>query len=138
MVRDFQLEDAEDVYLLGELLVADFHKLYDLEKIFKDEYSYIYVYIDEGIKGFIQVTKLYENMDIVNIVVKENYRRMGIATKLFQYAISKFTDLKEVTLEVAVDNLPAISFYEKMGFKMLSIRKNYYKTSDAYLMKKEV
>ena len=39
-----------------------------------------------------------------------------------------------ITLEVAVNNEPAISLYKKFGFEIISTRKNYYDNVDAYLM----
>ena len=46
-------------------------------------------------------------------------------------------NLKTFTLEVNVENTPAIKLYEKFGFKNLGIRKKYYNnTTDAYIMTK--
>ena len=42
------------------------------------------------------------------------------------------------TLEVRVDNLIAISLYEKFGFEKVSIRKGYYDGVDGLLMKLEL
>ena len=39
-------------------------------------------------------------------------------------------------LEVKEDNLKAISLYKKHGFKVIHIRKNYYKDKDALIMEK--
>ena len=40
-----------------------------------------------------------------------------------------------ITLEVRVDNYPAIALYEKMGFVTVGIRTGYYKNNkDAYVM----
>ena len=35
-------------------------------------------------------------------------------------------------------NKSAINLYEKLGFKKITVRKNYYKDSDGILMLKEV
>ena len=45
-------------------------------------------------------------------------------------------DTKPIMLEVNVKNLPAISLYKKMGFKQISLRKNYYNTDDAIIMRR--
>ena len=46
----------------------------------------------------------------------------------------------DIYLETRVDNTAAINLYEKHGFRRISIRKNYYKTStgreDAIVFKK--
>ena len=46
--------------------------------------------------------------------------------------------IKRVLLEVNQNNLEAIIFYESMGFKKISVKKNYYqykgKNFDAFVM----
>lgn len=88
-----------------------------------------------GYAGFWQVA---DEGGITNIAVDKEYRRKGIAKKLIEEMIksAKEKDLSLLTLEVRKSNLPAISLYEKYGFKSLGIRKNYYKepTEDAIIM----
>ena len=45
-----------------------------------------------------------------------------------------------INLEVRISNQKAIKLYEKCGFKIVAIRKNYYQDNheDAYLMIKEM
>ena len=46
-------------------------------------------------------------------------------------------NVKSFTLEVNVNNTPAINLYEKFGFKNLGIRKKYYNNAtDAIIMTK--
>ena len=44
--------------------------------------------------------------------------------------------IKYITLEVRISNIPAISLYEKYGFKSLGTRKGYYQDNneDALIM----
>ena len=46
-------------------------------------------------------------------------------------------NLKVITLEVATKNIPALNLYEKFGFEVIHVRKNYYKDDDAYLMSRK-
>ena len=39
-----------------------------------------------------------------------------------------------ITLEVNVDNTPAIKLYEKFGFEIVNTRKKYFNDKDSYLM----
>lgn len=41
---------------------------------------------------------------------------------------------KDITLEVRIDNLPALKLYEKYQFKQVAIRKGYYNGVDGILM----
>ena len=43
-----------------------------------------------------------------------------------------------ITLEVAVNNEPAISLYKKFGFREVALRKFYYGDEDGILMEKQV
>ena len=74
---------------------------------------------------------------LVSIAVAENYRRRGIATKLLlnsMKAIKKYK-IHEYVLEVRVSNYTAIKLYEKLDYKIESIKKNYYRDGEnAYFM----
>lgn len=53
------------------------------------------------------------------------------------FIIAKNKNCINITLEVAVNNKSALNLYKKLGFKIVTIRKNYYENSDGYLMIKE-
>ncbi|MEE1109620.1 MAG: ribosomal protein S18-alanine N-acetyltransferase [Lachnospiraceae bacterium] len=66
--------------------------------------------------------------DILNITVRPEARRQGIATQLLG-KISELSEPRGVTvihLEVRESNTPARTLYEKLGFTVDGIRKNYY------------
>ena len=49
--------------------------------------------------------------------------------------LAKERKLKDITLEVNVNNIPAINLYKKYNFKEVGLRKNYYNNSeDAIIM----
>ena len=79
--------------------------------------------------------ELEESVDILNVLVKEKYRRQKIASCLIDYMISELQDsVKLITLEVRKSNKAAINLYEKFGFEIINIRQKYYGNEDAYLM----
>lgn len=99
-------------------------------------FNKILVYMDGNtILGFIDYSKMYENMEINYIFVIEQYRNKGIASKLLEYIIDN-NDFSNITLEVNINNINAIKLYEKYNFKTVSIRKGYYNGIDAYLMER--
>lgn len=99
-------------------------------------FNKILVYIEDNeILGFIDYSKMYENMEINYIYVIEQYRNKGIASKLLEYIIDN-NDFLNITLEVNINNINAIKLYEKYNFKTVSIRKGYYNGVDAYLMER--
>ena len=105
-------------------------------EMFNESFNKIYVAEDDNkIVGMLMVIVLYETCEILNIVVKDEYRNKKIASNLLDYLISELDESVEmITLEVAVNNKPAISLYKKFGFEIISTRKKYYDNVDAYLM----
>ncbi|MBR3070219.1 MAG: ribosomal protein S18-alanine N-acetyltransferase [Lachnospiraceae bacterium] len=78
-----------------------------------------------GYAGLLMVP--YE-ADILNITVRPEARRQGIATQLLG-KIGELSEPRGVTvihLEVRESNTPARTLYKKLGFTVDGIRKNYY------------
>ena len=95
-----------------------------------------YVYKLNGyIIGNVLMEETEDVINIIDVLVNEEYRRTGIATKLLKALIKDFKGKKEkIMLEVRSKNTPAINLYEKLGFKTIFTRKNYYKDDDALIM----
>ena len=139
MINSINIDSLSEFNELGSLVNSNFFNIYKLEDILSNEYDYLYgFYSNNRLVAFIHVNKLYEVMDIVNIVVNPEYRRQGIATKLIEYAIEQFDDLKSIMLEVNESNYNAISLYNKNGFKVINRRNNYYGSDAALIMKRDV
>ena len=67
------------------------------------------------------------------------FRRKGIAQSVINRLIDELLEKKveNIFLEVRVSNYGARALYEKLGFKEIGIRKNYYENAeDAIVMKK--
>ena len=98
-------------------------------------------FIDQVLIGVITITLGLDNADIEGIVVDSNYRRKGVADKLFKHALDyiKGLNIDKIILEVRASNFPAIQLYYKHGFKQISIRKKYYPNGeDALILIKEI
>ena len=136
MIRLATKDDIKDIITLGNIVNPKFEKVYNMDDLFKHDYSKIYLDIeDEKVVGMIMATVLYETCEIENVIVLEDYRRKGIASSLIDYLISDFSStINYVTLEVNVSNEKAINLYKKFGFNIINTRKNYYDNNDAYLM----
>ena len=111
-------------------------------EIGENEFSTILVCEDEGkIVGFLVYWILFDNAQICNICVIDEYKKKGIASVLFDMAEEEFkkNECFSVTLEVRVSNDPAISLYTKRGFAKVCVKKGYYQDGeDAYYMMKGV
>ena len=132
MIREL---DEKDFIKVNELL-KDFN--YELNKeSFDNDFLKTLVYEDGLIKGVLVYQYIYNRAEIDYIIVDNNYRKLGIATKLLKYLEDSYK-LDNITLEVRESNKEAISFYLKDGFKEVTRRKNYYKDEDGILMIKNL
>ena len=88
--------------------------------------------------GYAGCWQILEEVHITNIAVSPDFRRNKIGEKLLKNIIDDCykNKAKYITLEVRVSNVPAISLYEKFGFKSLGVRKGYYQNNneDALIM----
>ena len=131
MIREATIEDIKDI----NLLLNQFNYNID-SKSFENLFFKSFVYVDNSIIGVIIYNEPYDRIEIEYISVNEQHKNKGIGSKLLK-AIEK-NNIKNITLEVRQSNEVAINFYKKNGYKIVSIRKNYYNHEDGYLMIKEI
>ena len=137
MVNKVVLSDLERFNELGRLVNDNFINLFNLSDLLVSKTDYIYGYYeDNSLLGFIHISKSYEIIDIVNIVVDINKRNNGIGYKLVDYVCHVFDDVDSIMLEVRDSNEAAINLYKKCGFEEINRRVKYYGNEDAIIMKK--
>lgn len=131
----------EDLNNIKDYLISDFDDFWNYS-VFKSELEsdsshYLVVKYNSKIIGFAGIKVILPDADIMNIVVKKDFRNQGIGSLLLKELInlSKSLNIKNLFLEVNEKNTPAISLYNKFGFKKISIRKNYYKNNNAIVMR---
>lgn len=142
-IRKATIKDIEQIDSIEQTLE---HRIlsYDLlySTLNKDNYYYFVATINNIIVGYLSAEFLVDHLDILSIAVLSEYRRQNIATMLLNklFNISKNLDALEIFLEVRDNNFVAINFYEYIGFKKISERKNYYTdtNSDAYIYVKKM
>ncbi len=139
MINKVVLSDLERFNELGRLVNDNFTNLFNLSSLLASKTDYLYGYYeDNNLIGFIHVSKSYETLDIVNIVVDIDKRKMGIGSKLVDYVSHLFSDVDNIMLEVRDSNNNAINLYKKCGFEEINRRKKYYGNEDAIIMKKVI
>lgn len=78
---------------------------------------------------------VHGELDVVSVATTPSCRGKGIASRLLKHVLS-LPELRHATLEVDVDNVSAISIYEKAGFQRMGVRKKYYEgVRDALFMR---
>lgn len=95
--------------------------------------------IDGKVVGYVGMNLISGEGEITNLAVTESARGKGVATRLM-YALYKTDGLTRLMLDVRVSNTPARALYEKCGFGVDGIRKNFYShpREDAVLMSREI
>ena len=117
----------------NEIVFDIISKYFDVKNPF-NIYSKTLIYEEDNIiKGILVYDQIYDRIEIDYILVLSEYKRCGIGTKLINY-LNNYN----ISLEVKKSNIEAIKYYQKCGFKIITIRKNYYKNEDGYLMCKVV
>lgn len=131
----------DDLNSLKENFNEKFDKFWNysiLENDFKNNDSYyIVAKCNNEILGFAGYLKIIDEINILNIVTRIDKRNLHIGSNMLEYIISTSKNEKanSITLEVNVNNIPAIKLYEKYNFEKVGLRKRYYYgTDDAIIM----
>lgn len=133
-----------DVNTIKNNLISDFDNFWTYqilkEELESENSSYLIARMNDEIIGFAGIKVVLDEADIMNIVIKKNYRNQGVGTLLLENLISlaKRLNLKSLSLEVSEKNLPAIHLYQKFGFESLGVRKNYYQDKNGIIMTKKL
>lgn len=138
LINIMTLDDLEKI---KNILNTDFDDFWNYE-ILKEELIsqntvYLVAKIDDEIVGFSGIKIIVDEADLMNIVVKKEHRKKGVASSLLNrlILIAKEKNLKSINLEVNAKNFSAINLYKKFDFVEIGKRINYYQNDDAILMK---
>jgi ribosomal-protein-alanine N-acetyltransferase len=83
---------------------------------------------EKRIAGYIMVWKIRDDVQINNVAVHPDFRRTGIGEGMIRHVLdwARSAGGAFVSLEVRVSNAGARALYEKLGFRPLAVRKDYY------------
>ena len=95
----------------------------------------------EVVAGYVGSQTVLDETDMMNIAVRADFRRRGLATALVLALIAclKQRGSRRLTLEVRASNESAQNLYARLGFTQVGRRKNYYfhPREDAFILQKE-
>ena len=140
-IRDMTLQDFDEI---KDILISDFDDFWS-DSILKNELigenkKYILAKSEKEIVGFCGIMINFPDSEIMNIVVKKDFRKKGIGEILLNkiIEISQKLGCEKIFLEVNEKNIPALKLYGNAGFKRVGIRKKYYENKyDAIIMSKK-
>jgi ribosomal-protein-alanine N-acetyltransferase len=84
--------------------------------------------MEERVIGYIIFWVIRDEVQINNIAINPDFRRKGIGESMLGQVIAavKKNDATFISLEVRPSNGAAFSLYQKLGFKIIGRRKDYY------------
>lgn len=89
---------------------------------------------DGQLTGFIALRGAAGQWELLNLAVAPAQQRQGIGTALLCHALDALGAV-QITLEVSTANQAAQALYQKAGFVVLGVRKQFYKDgTDALIM----
>ncbi len=138
-IRPLIKEDIKTIVRLEELYLGETIGEEMLEnEINNPVIKFFTILEDEKVLGYIGCYIYLTDVEVLNFVIDEAYQRKGYGQLLFDYMVSRVSNIKNITLEVRRSNTKAQNFYFKNGFKEVGVRKAYYKNNeDALVLLKE-
>lgn len=93
-----------------------------------------------GPAGFVLWRVAAQEAEILTIAVLPPWRRGGLGQSLLDAATAEAAGAgaEEMFLEVACDNNPALTLYQKAAFRQVGLRKGYYSGKDALVMSRNL
>jgi [ribosomal protein S18]-alanine N-acetyltransferase len=91
--------------------------------------------------GFVLVAHEKDCGHVITIDVLAAHRRTGVGSALLSAAEKRLAErgITQVVLETATDNQPAVSFWQKHGYRTRGVLKDYYPNGrDAFAMLKSL
>lgn len=80
------------------------------------------------VRGYVCGRTVAGEAEILRLAVASSFRRRGVATALLAHSLDFLARLgvRSVFLEVRAANAPARALYEKLAFRQVGLRENYY------------
>ena len=154
VVRPVEPKDAEQVAgLLNAVITAGCYTVFDKPFSVQAECEYIERLPPRGLllaavepetgrivgfqsmEPFAAYTQAFDHVGVLGTYVAENYRRKGVARRLFQetFAIAKEKGYEKIFTFVRADNRAALATYLAQGFSTIGRAKRHAKVNGRYI-----
>lgn len=141
-VERLGVSDLDDLIELEKLCFA-YHWTREqfLMGLEKGIYVILGVRKGEGLGGYLALSFVHDEMEILNLAVHPDARRNGLGTALMKAGFNMCIErgIAKSFLDVKCSNQPAIDLYTKFGYKKIGVRKKYYPDTkeDALLFRRD-
>ena len=141
--RQMQKEDLEIVSKIEQNIFSmPWSKTAFAESLANQNTLYIVATKEETVVGYCGIYISFQEGNISNVAVNPKYRRQHVAEEMLTYLLEavRKRGVTSVVLEVRKTNVGAIALYEKLGFKEMGVRKDFYEKprEDALIMWKNL
>ena len=91
-------------------------------------YGYVLRGPEGSIAAFCTIWIVQDEVHINNVAVSPGHRGKGVGLSLLRFVLRMAAGLgaRRATLEVRRSNAPALRLYERLGFRLAGVRRNYY------------
>ena len=136
-------ECAAEISALGDPLFHGETSLFIKDIINnKSQHKVFVVLRGEKIAGFLILSTVLDEAEILEVAVSENMRGCGLGSELMDEVLDwcRKNGILRIFLEVRESNFPAHTYYKKYNFVENGVRKNYYRDpfENAVLMSKDL
>ena len=137
-IYEVTAKDLSEINRLENQLNLNITKLIYFNKILLNKnFKFCKLVLENQIIGFLQYSWNKSDCDIISIGVMKKFQKLNFGKNLVEYL--KSSKFKNIYAEVSANNKNAIVFYQRLNFKKIGLRKNYYikQKRDAILLKLE-
>jgi ribosomal-protein-alanine N-acetyltransferase len=128
-IRRVDSSDASGIYAVEKACFRDPYPSKFLDHLIESEQNRFFVAVENTrVVGYAVASAKGSDGHIVSVAVSPEHRRRRIGTALLSATMQRLTSegVRQIHLEVRKGNTTAISFYERMGYKVSSEIKHYY------------
>ena len=129
VIRLADCNDIDIIYSLdGEYEYDNYSRELIADSVNNQAYINLIAMKGDSPVGYVSVSSVIDESEILKIVVAKDYRQQGIGYALMCNVLNRLKDSgsKTVFLEVRSENAPAKRLYEKNGFIKIHQRQKYY------------
>ncbi len=129
VIRPMEAQDVDDVARLeAEIFTMPWSRQGFLDTLSMGNVIFLTAFRQRELLGYCGMYCGADEGEITNVAVAPGARREGIGGRMLDQLLmeSRAAGVRQVILEVRVSNLEAIHLYEKKGFYVAGIRRNFY------------
>jgi ribosomal-protein-alanine N-acetyltransferase len=138
-IKRMEKKDIPSVVRLGENCFSRFWKEEEYLRTYgQQDKIYLVACGETGVVASCAIWCSFETADLCNVAVDEKFRRRGIAMEMLRHGLEECRQkgIERVLLEVRESNQAAIGLYQRLCFREISRRSQYYHdpVEDALIM----